>query len=62
MLWGKYGSYSEGNVQWVTYRANVSKHTMSMNELYEFCKKVLNYANQQPSQPLTKLEGSETND
>jgi hypothetical protein len=56
------GSYSEGNVQGVTYRANVSKHTMSMNELYEFCKKVLNYANQQPSQPLTKLEGSETND
>ena len=55
------GSYSEGNVQWVTYRANVSKHTMSMNELYEFCQKVLNYANQQPSQPLTKLEGSETN-
>ena len=41
--------YIEGNVQWVTYRANVSKHTMSMNELYEFCKKVLNYANQQPS-------------
>ena len=56
------GSYSEGNVQWVTYRSNVSKHTMSMNELYEFCQKVLNYANQQPSQPLTKLEGSETND
>ena len=54
--------YVEGNVQWVTYQANVSKHVMSMNELYEFCKKVLNYANQQPSQPLTKLEGSETND
>ena len=53
--------YVEGNVQWVTYQANVSKHVMSMNELYEFCKKVLNYANQQPSQPLTKLEGSETN-
>lgn len=56
------GNYEEGNVQWVTYQANVSKHTMSMNELYEFCKKVLNHANQQPSQPLTKLEGSETND
>lgn len=55
------GNYEEGNVQWVTYQANVSKHTMSMNELYEFCKKVLNHANQQPSQPLTKLEGSETN-
>ena len=54
--------YIEGNVQWVTYRANVSKHTMSMKELYEFCIKVINYANQQPSQPLTKLEGSETND
>lgn len=34
---------------------------MSMNELYEFCNKVLNYANQQPSTPLTKCEGSETN-
>ena len=55
------GNYEEGNVQWVTYQANVSKHTMNMNELYEFCKKVLNHANQQPSQPLTKLEGSETN-
>lgn len=53
--------YIEGNVQWVTYRANISKHTMTMNELYEFCKKVLNHANQQPSQPLIKLEGSETN-
>jgi hypothetical protein len=54
--------YIEGNVQWVTHQANVSKHIMSMDELYEFCKKVLNYANQHPSQPLTKLEGSETND
>lgn len=53
--------YTEGNVQWTTYRANISKHTMTMSELYEFCKKVLNHANQQPSQPLTKLEGSETN-
>ena len=53
--------YVESNVQWVTYQANISKHTMSMDELYEFCKKVLNHANQQPSQPLTKLEGSETN-
>lgn len=42
--------YIEGNVQWVTYRANISKHTMTMKELYEFCKKVLNHANQQPSQ------------
>lgn len=53
--------YTEDNVQWVTYQANVSKHTMSMNSLYEFCRKVLNHANQQPSTPLTKCEGSETN-
>lgn len=53
--------YVEGNVQWVTYRANVSKHTMTMNELYDFCKKVLNHANQQPSVGLTTDEGSETN-
>lgn len=53
--------YIEGNVQWVSKQANLSKHVMSMTELYEFCRKVLNYANQQPSQPLTKLEGSETN-
>lgn len=54
--------YINGNVQWVTYQANVSKHIMNMSELYEFCKKVLKYADQQPSQPLKKLEGSETND
>jgi hypothetical protein len=54
--------YIEGNVQWVTHQANVSKHIMSMDELYEFCKKVLNHANQQPSQRLTTLEGSATND
>lgn len=53
--------YIEGNVQWVSKQANLSKHVMSMSELYEFCRKVLNHANQQPSQPLTKLEGSETN-
>jgi hypothetical protein len=34
---------------------------MSMEELYIFCAKVLNHANQQPSQLLKKLEGSETN-
>lgn len=34
---------------------------MTMEELYDFCKKVLNHANQQPSQGLTTLEGSETN-
>lgn len=53
--------YIEGNVQWVTRQANLSKHIMTMEELYEFCKKVLNHANQQPSTPLTKCEGSETN-
>lgn len=53
--------YIETNVQWVTKQANLSKHIMSMNELYEFCKKVLNHANQQPSTPLTKCEGSTTN-
>lgn len=53
--------YVEGNVQWVTQQANLSKHIMTMKQLYEFCRKVLNHANQQPSQPLTKLEGSETN-
>ena len=55
------GGYTVGNVQWTTYQANVSKHVMSMDELYKFCKKVLDYANQQPSQQLTELEGSETN-
>lgn len=54
--------YIEGNVQWTTYQANVSKHIMSMTELYKFCEKILNYANQQPSTPLTKCEGSETSD
>lgn len=54
--------YIEGNVQWVTKQANLSKHVMSMEQLYEFCRKVLNHANQQPSTPLTKCEGSETND
>lgn len=34
---------------------------MTMEELYNFCRKVLNHANQQPSQGLTTLEGSETN-
>lgn len=53
--------YIEGNLQWVTYQANVSKHKMSMQQLYEFCRKVLNHANQQPSTGLTSCEGSETN-
>ena len=49
------------NQPFVTKQANISKHVMSMQELYNFCLKVVNHANQQPSQPLTKLEGSETN-
>lgn len=53
--------YIEKNVQWVTNQANLSKHTMSMSELYNFCEKVLNHANQQPSTSLTTCEGSETN-
>ena len=53
--------YVEGNIQWVTCQANLSKHVMTMEQLYEFCRKVLNHANQQPSQSLTTLEGSETN-
>ena len=53
--------YIEGNVQWVTQQANLSKHIMTMEQLYEFCRKVLNHANQQPSLELTIKEGSETN-
>lgn len=53
--------YVEGNVQWTTKQANICKHKLSMTELYEFCNKVINHANQQPSIPLTKDEGSETN-
>lgn len=32
-----------------------------MEEFLILCSKILNHANQQPSQPLKKLEGSETN-
>ena len=53
--------YVRGNLQWVTKRANWMKGDMSMKELFEMCNKIINHANQQPSQPLTKLEGSETN-
>lgn len=53
--------YIEGNVQWVTKQANLSKHVMTMPELIKFCKKVLNHANQQPNSSLTTQEGSETN-
>ncbi|MBQ9391930.1 MAG: hypothetical protein IJU02_07045 [Lachnospiraceae bacterium] len=53
--------YIEGNVQWVTKQANLSKHIMTMKQLYDFCRKVLKHANQQPSTGLTTCEGSETN-
>lgn len=53
--------YEVGNIQIVTKQANISKHVMTMEQLYEFCRKVINYANQKPSTPLTKCEGSETN-
>ncbi len=41
--------YVEGNIQWTTKQANLSKHIMTMEEFVIFCQKVLNYANQQPS-------------
>ncbi len=53
--------YSEDNVQWVTKEINLAKHILTMNQFIEMCTKVVNHVNQQPSQPLTKLEGSETN-
>lgn len=53
--------YIEGNVQWTTKQANICKHKLSMTELLEFCNKVINHANQQPSTGLTTREGSETN-
>ena len=53
--------YIRGNLQWVTKRVNWMKGDMLTEELFEMCNKILNHANQQPSQPLTKLEGSETN-
>jgi len=37
--------YIEGNVQWVTKQANLSKHIMTMPELLDFCQKVINNFN-----------------
>ena len=54
--------YEEGNVQWVTKEINLAKHILSVEDFVKMCTNVVNHANQQPSQPLTKLEGSETND
>ena len=53
--------YIVGNLQWVTKRVNWMKGDLSMTDFLALCNKIINYANQQPSQPLTKLEGSETN-
>lgn len=53
--------YIRGNVQWVTKQVNLMKGVMTTEELFEICSKILNHANQQPSTPLTKCEGSETN-
>lgn len=53
--------YIRGNLQWVTKRINWMKGDMSMTDFIALCNKIINHANQQPSQPLTKLEGSETN-
>lgn len=53
--------YEIGNVQWVTKQINWSKSTLNNQEFLNLCQKVINHANQQPSTPLTKREGSETN-
>ena len=53
--------YIPGNVQWVTKNINCAKHTLTTQEFIELCYDVINHANQQPSTPLTKCEGSETN-
>ena len=53
--------YIRGNLQWVTKRINWMKGDLSMSDFIALCNKIINHANQQPSQPLTKLEGSETN-
>lgn len=52
--------YIEGNVQWTTIDANIAKQDMKESDFIELCQKVVNHANQQPSLPLTKQEGSET--
>ena len=55
--------YEVGNVQWVTKYVNWAKNDLSQKDFIDLCIAVTNkYANQQPSTPLTKCEGSETND
>lgn len=53
--------YSLTNIQIVTKEINLAKHILSQDAFINMCKKVVNHANQQPSTPLTKCEGSETN-
>ena len=53
--------YVPNNVQWVTKQVNWSKSMLNNQEFINLCNKVINHANQQPSTPLTKCEGSETN-
>lgn len=53
--------YEPGNVQFVTKEANLAKHVMSQEAFINFCRKVVEHANQQPSIGLTTYEGSETN-
>lgn len=54
--------YEVGNVQWVTKYVNWAKNDLSQEDFINLCIAVANkHANQQPSQPLKKLEGSETN-
>ena len=42
-------SYEIGNVQWVLKQVNICKQILTNLEFIELCKKVVNYANQQPS-------------
>lgn len=53
--------YIINNVQWVTKQINWAKNTLTNEEFISLCSKVVNHANQQPSIPLKKYEGSETN-
>ena len=41
--------YTEDNVQWVERRINIIKNDLSQEDFIELCKKITNYANQQPS-------------
>lgn len=53
--------YIIDNVQWVTKQINWAKNTLNNEDFVALCSKVVNYVNQQPSTPLKKCEGSETN-